>query len=320
MKNEIKRRTPEGSYQHVYKRTVDGGVLFYRVADHLVYYTVESVVARRHNLPIQASCHMFTHTHDVVAAADPSQLIAFEHDLNSIFTREYNEETGRQGRLFEGPFGSAAMSSEKDKRSALVYVFNNPVEKRLVRRAIEDRWTFLAYYDNAFPFSAKPMLSQCRWALRDALKEVDMEFRCGRYLGYAMLRRLFEGLNDEERWQLTDYIIHRYFYLDVKGGSKLFGGLSGMVKTVDATKGREFGVKEEHDKWSDVPYREMCVAAGRAGLLKPGFPLWNLSASRIEEIGRTLQGKTGATDLQVAKFLHRPFGRATLNGCFFCEQ
>lgn len=263
---------------------------------------------------------MFTHTHDMVAAADPTQLIAFERDLNRIYTQEYNEETGRQGRLFENPFGSAAKSSEKDKRSSLIYIFNNPVEKKLVRHAIEDRWTFLAYYDNAFPFSARPMLSQCRWALRNALKEVDVEYRCGRYLGYAILRRLFEGLNDEERWQLTDYIIHRYFYLDVKGSSKLFSGLSNMVKAVDLTKGREFEVKEEHDKWSDVPYREMCVAAGRAGLLRPGFPLWNLSASRIDEIGRNLQSKTGASDLQVAKFLHRPFGRATLNGRFFCEQ
>lgn len=294
-------------------------MLFYRVADHLVYFTVESVIARRHNLPIQASCHMFTHTHDMVAAADPSQLIAFEHDLNIIFTREYNEETGRKGRLFEGPFGSAAKCSEKDKRSALIYIFNNPVEKKLVRRAIDDRWTFLAYYDNAFPFSSKPMLSQCRWALRNAMKEVDIEYRCGRYLGYAILRRMFEGLNEEERWQLTDYIIHRYFYLDVKGSSKLFNDLSGMVKTVDETKGKEFEVGEEIDKWSDVPYREMCIAAGRAGLLRPGFPLWNMSASKIEEIGRKLQSKTGATDLQVAKFLHRPFGNATLNGRFFCE-
>lgn len=294
-------------------------MLFYRVADHLVYFTVESVIARRHNLPIQASCHMFIHTHDMVAAADPSQLIAFEHDLNIIFTREYNEETGRKGRLFEGPFGSAAKCSEKDKRSALIYIFNNPVEKKLVRRAIDDRWTFLAYYDNAFPFSSKPMLSQCRWALRNAMKEVDIEYRCGRYLGYAILRRMFEGLNEEERWQLTDYIIHRYFYLDVKGSSKLFNDLSGMVKTVDETKGKEFEVGEEIDKWSDVPYREMCIAAGRAGLLRPGFPLWNMSASKIEEIGRKLQSKTGATDLQVAKFLHRPFGNATLNGRFFCE-
>lgn len=294
-------------------------MLFYRVADHLVYFTVESVIARRHNLPIQASCHMFTHTHDMVAAADPSQLIAFEHDLNIIFTREYNEETGRKGRLFEGPFGSAAKCSEKDKRSALIYIFNNPVEKKLVRRAIDDRWTFLAYYDNAFPFSSKPMLSQCRWALRNAMKEVDIEYRCGRYLGYAILRRMFEGLNEEERWQLTDYIIHRYFYLDVKGSSKLFNDLSGMVKTVDETKGKEFEIGEEIDKWSDVPYREMCIAAGRAGLLRPGFPLWNMSASKIEEIGRKLQSKTGATDLQVAKFLHRPFGNATLNGRFFCE-
>lgn len=310
MKNAIKRKVPEGSLQHVYKRTADHGVLFYRVSDHLVYYTIESVMAHRHRIPVYATCHMFTHTHDSVAAVDPAHLSAFEHDLNCVFTREYNLETGREGRLFEGPFGSAPNRDDKEKRSALIYIMNNPVEKRLVSRAIEDRWTFLAYYEDAFPFSERPVLSRSRWALRNAMKEVDVEFRSGRYLGYAILRRLFAGLNDMEKRQLTDYIIHRYFYFEVEGCRKLFGSMARMVKTTDETKGREFEVGEEYDKSSDVPFREMCILAGRYGLLNQGFPLWHLPDNRLNAIGFSLQEKTGATDLQVARFLHRPFGGA----------
>lgn len=306
MKNEIKRRkVPEGSFQHIYKRTADGGVLFYRVVDHLVYYTIESMMVRRHNLSVLVTCHMFTHVHDLVAAADPCQLSSFEHDINSIFTREYNGETGRTGRLFGGPFGSAPKRSEKDMRSAAIYIMNNPVEKHLVQRAVEDRWTFLAYYENAFSFSTRPMLSECRWALRNAMKEVDAEYRCGRYLGYTILRRLFEGLSDEERWQLTDYIIHRYFYFDVKKCCKLFGSIARMLKTADETKGKEFDVGEEFDPSSDVPFREMCALAGRAGLLKSGLPLWHLPEGKMLEVARNLQLRTGATELQVNKFLHR---------------
>ena len=275
MKNEIKRRkVPEGSCLHIYKRTVDGGVLFYRVIDHLVYYTIESVMAHRHNLSVLVTCHMFTHTHDLVVATDLSQLTAFEHDLNCVFTREYNDETGREGRLFEGPFGRAPKRSDKDKRSAAIYIMNNPV------------------------------LSQCRWALRDAMKEVDIEYHCGRYLGYAILHRLFDALSDEERWQLTDYIIHRYFFFDVKGCCKLFGSVERMVKTADETKGKEFDVGEEFDPSSDVSYREMCAIAGRAGLLKKGFPLFHLSEARAMNMSNTLQQKTGATDLQIKRFIH----------------
>ena len=306
MKNEIKRRkVPEGSFQHIYKRTADGGVLFYRVVDHLVYYTIESIMARRHNMSVLVTCHMFTHTHDLLAAADPSQLSAFEHDINSIFTREYNTDTCREGRLFEGPFGSAPKRSDKDKRSAAVYIMNNPVEKHLVARSVEDRWTFLAYYDDAFPFSSKPVLSQCRWALRNAMKEVDTGYRCGRYLGYAILYRLFEGLSEDERWQLTDYIIHRYFYFDVKECCKLFGSVERMVRTADETKGKEFDIGEEFDPSSDVPFYKMCAWAGRAGLLGRGFPLWHLPEPKLNGLRRNLKMKTGATDLQVDKFLHR---------------
>lgn len=305
MKNEIKRRkVPEGSCLHIYKRTADGGVLFYRVIDHLVYYTIESVMAHRHNMSVLVTCHMFTHTHDLAAVTDLSQLTAFEHDINCVFTKEYNAETGRAGRLFEGPFGSAPKRSDKDKRSAAIYIMNNPVEKHLVQRAAEDRWTFLAYYEDAFPFSSRPVLSQCRWALRDAMKVVDIEYRCGRYLGYAILRRLFDALSDEERWQLTDYIIHRYFYFDVKGCCKLFGSVERMVKTADETKGKEFDVGEEFDPSSDVPIREMCAIAGRAGLLKNGMPLFHLSETRAIDLSNNLQQKTGATDLQIKRFLH----------------
>ena len=82
---------------------------------------------------------------------------------------------------------------------------NNPVEKHLSTKAIQDRWTFLAYYDKEYPFSEKPELSGARWALRDAMKVVEHEYKCGRYLRYTLLYRLFEKLNPlekEHNWRI----------------------------------------------------------------------------------------------------------------------
>ena len=269
------RKVPEGSLQHIYKITSDGGVLFYRTIDHLVYYSIQSVMARRHNFPVLATCHMFTHTHDLCAPVDPAQIARYEQDVNSIFTREFNRETGRRGQLFRKPFGSAAERSDKDKRSALVYILNNPVEKRLCRCAVEDRWTFLAYYEREYPFSSKPVLKKCRWVLRDAIRMVDQEYRAGRYLKYALLHRLF-------------------------------GSWEQMTVAADASKGKEYHVGEVFDPYSDIPYREMISIASRSGLLASGLPLLRLEKARRDKLADYLHQHTRASDTQIAKFLHSP--------------
>ena len=305
MKNEIKRKQKDRPFQHVFKRTADKGVVFYRVEDHLVYFSIQSVMARRHNLPILASTHMFTHVHKMTAASDPSQLEAFEHDVNTVFTREYNTEYGRTGPLFAAPFGRATRRDDKLKRSSLIYVLNNPVEVRLAKRAIEDRWTFLAYYDNAFPFSERPVLNKCRWALRNAMQMVDYEFHGGRYLTYRILNQLFNDLNKVEKEQLTDYIICRYFFFDVERCRQLFGSLERMISAADLTTGKEFDVGEESDGYNDIPYREMCSLANKYKLIGPGMPLWHLPEERMAKLADFLRNESTASELEVARFLHR---------------
>jgi len=301
MKN---RKVPEGSLQHIYKRSFDGGVIFYRDIDHLVYYTIQSVMARRHNLPVLCTVHMYTHVHKLVAAVDPLQLVRYEHDVNLVHTREYNQEFGRTGRLYRGPFGCASKRSDKDKRSSLIYVMNNPVEKRLCSRALENRWTFLAYYEQDYPFAERPDLKICRWALRNAFRVVDQEYFGGRHLKYTLLHRLYATMANKEKEQLTDYIIQRYFFFDKEACYRLFGDWEKMVMAIDMTKGKEFDVGEEYDPSSDIPYREMCVAVDRYGLLASKMPLLHLQEERREKLVGFIKYNTSGTASQIAKFMH----------------
>lgn len=303
MKNRsIKRNVTEHALQHVYKICSDGGVVFYRTVDHLVYYTIESVMSMRYKIPVLARCQMFNHTHKLCAPFDQRQLAACESNINIAFTREYNREYGRKGRLFRGPFGSAPKWSDKDRRSALLYILNNPVEKKLCQRAIEDRWTFLAYYQQDYPFSKKPVLSKARWALRDAMKVVESEFKGGRYLRYALLNRLFGTLTSEEQEQLTDYIIRLYFSFDREACCQLFESLHQMVAAADASKGKEFDVGEEFDPSSDVPYREMGQIAERYHVQGPG--LFKLPDNRRKKIAAYFRRRTMASEEQIARYLH----------------
>jgi len=303
-KTKKRRRGAIDSLQHVYKRSIDRGVIFYRREDHLVYYTLQSVLSRRHRIRVVCTSHMFTHIHEGLLPEDMLQLSAYQHDLSSIFAREYNRECGRTGALFGGRFGSAPKRSEKEKRACMIYILNNPVEKKLVARAVEDRWNFLAYYENDYPFSKRPIIRYSRKKLVDSMHLVEHEYRAGRYLKYELLHYIFAGLSNEEKEQLTDYIIHLYYFFDREVIETLFGGVQKMIAATDLTTGKEFDVGEEFDPLSDVPYREMCSLVSRHGLLGTGLPFLHFPKERQERLSRYLQQQTGATQRQIARFLH----------------
>ena len=290
---------------HTYKITKDRGVLFYRREDHLVYYTLQSVLSRKHRLRVLGTSHMFTHVHEGILAEDLMQLSAYEHDLSSVFARGYNRETGRNGSLFDGRYGSAPKRGDKDRRSCMIYIFNNPVEKKLVAKAQDDRWTFLSYYDREYPFSQRPVIRYCRKPLVNAIHLVDHEYSTGRYLKYNMLHHLFAALDDGEKEQLTDYIIQRYFFFDRNACEELFGSISSMLESTNLTTGKEFEMKEVFDSYSDIPYREMCSLVEKYGLLGAGMPLLRLSEERKTKLASFLLKKTSADEKQVARFLHR---------------
>lgn len=307
MENDKKnqgRRFSEDALQHTYKITRDSGVLFYRPIDHLVYYTLQSVLSRRYSLRVLVTSHMYTHAHEGIYAEDVVQLSSYEHDLSLLYAREFNRETGRKGPVFERKYGSAPKRSEKDRRSCVIYILNNPVEKKLVSRAREDRWTFLPYYDKEYPFSRKPVIRYSRKPLVDAIHMVEHEYRSARYLRYSFIHYLFSKLDEEEREQLTDFIIQRYFYFDRRACEELFGSLEKMMQATEWTTGKEFDVGEVFDPSSDIPYREMCSLVKRHGLLGAGLPFLQLPEERQVRMAQYLAQHTSANEKQVSRFLH----------------
>ncbi len=298
------KRIMPGAWHHVYSITQDGGVLFYRISDRLCFYTIISVCARRFNIIVLGLSLMFTHFHMMLRAVDIAHLRAFVGTVLSIFTRLINADRRRNGALFKRPFGRAMRVSEKEKRSSIIYLLNNPVEKHLVKKAVEDRWTFLAHYGEAYPFTPKLVKRNVSFRLRCACDYVDGECAAGRSLIPSALRRLFEPLTRAEQEQLCDYIINKYCCIAYKEVIELFDGEENLMTAAAASTGKEFDVGEAYDPYSDVPYREMVTLASRKGL----FDDWKLLHLDEAERGKWMQfflNMTSANELQVSKFLHR---------------
>lgn len=300
MKN---RKFYPGAWYHVYVITRDAGVLFYRITDRLSLYTILAVFALRFRITVLGVSIMFTHLHLMLKALDLMQLRSFMQQVLSTFSRVVNEDRDQRGPLFKRPFGSAARTSDKEKRSSLIYLYNNPVEKKPCKRAVEDRWTFLAYAGESFPFSTPLVKRDVRYALRTACDYVDREQMAGRYLRPARLRALFEPLSRAEQEQLTDYIIQRYTFIDHEMAISLFRSYDDLLLATDASSGKEFEIGESFDPRSDVAYREMCAIAARSGLFKD-WKLLHLPEEERTAWARRFRQSTSASQHQIEKFLH----------------
>ena len=179
-----RRKFYKNTLTHCYQRTKDDGVLFYTYSDHLVYFTHYCTVARKHHVKVFAMCQMPDHVHDSVMTDRKENLERFKCETNTSFSRKHNERFHRKGAVFEGPYGQAPKFEEKKARSNLVYVLNNPVERKLVKEAEKYRWNYLAYAGSDHPFSEKLVIREARWPLQTAVKEVKAQFRAGKPMGY----------------------------------------------------------------------------------------------------------------------------------------
>lgn len=290
-----------GALQHIYQRAIDRGVIFYTIEDRLVYYTLAASYAKRHNVKVYSASVMFTHLHQVVRSPSLSVLRAYLRDINSSFSRLYNSHYGRVGRLFEKPPGISQKENSKAGRTSLIYVFNNHVEKRLCKRAVDERWSLLSYALSDHPFSETVDFKNASKTLVKAIRLVDRRIRKLKGLEYVDLDKILPNLNMTEHEQFIDYVIYRYAWIDFDAAASLFNDIDKMIMAIDSSTGSEYGIKEEYSSLSDKPYLELTDIARSKGVLGKIYRLSPYEkASLIMATGRI----TSAHRYHLCKFFH----------------
>ena len=291
---------------HCCQRTVGRGVLFYTFIDHLAYFTQYCIMARKYNIHVLALCQMPDHLHDSVIAERRRNLEKFKQDTNSWFAMRWNERYGLQGQVFEQSYGSWPKRGDKNGRSNLIYVGNNPVERRLVEKAEQYRWNYLAYAVSGHPFSKKLVIRDASWPLQRAVKEVKAQFKSGKPLQIHQLERLFARLDREEREQLTDFIISTYNCIDYAAEIKYFGNYDNMLIAMHATTGGEHDAHEVFVGKSDAPYGQMTDYLLRNHIVKDIHEILSLSAEEKYNLFVLLRKNVDAPGELILKFLHLP--------------
>lgn len=298
-----KRGYKNGVCNHIYQRTINRFNIFYNLSDYLSYYTIFAMMAIKYEVVVFGLCLMIDHIHMLVQTRDRKTLSDFVSIVTSVFVRQYNEDIGRRGPLFEERFGSAPKSDRKRLVSAIIYLSNNPVEKRVCVRAEEYRWNFLAYMSSEFPFSSKVNRKTARNILRKALRVVDWHRSQGKYLSSSLLSDLMSGMTAEEKDQLTDYIIVRYNVIAYENLSRIFGSYGQLLIAVHSTTGSEYELDEYIDRLPDSVYQEMI------GYLLDRYgdrvrKVTQLSSREKFHLAECLRLQTQAPMRQIFKFLH----------------
>ena len=304
MRKYKRRRFVQGECMHIYQRSVKGFNLFYDLEDFIVFYTIVSVLAKVYGVVLMEMCLMIDHVHLLMMAESIDDISAFVRHYTSVFVMESNNDIGRSGPLFHKSFGSAPKKGSKKIRSAIVYVGNNPVEKKLCARAEEYRWNFLAYLNEDFPFSRKIPYEERSRSLKRAIKEVNCMKVSNRYLSYAQVRRLLGSLSEDERAFLTDYIITSYYPFDKQALLSFYEGVDEMLHAMSSTAGSDYDIREVYYSGSDNVYWDMIDAVRRDCQIVPVRGVVVLPVGQKLQVAGMLQKKTNASKIQLMKFLH----------------
>lgn len=298
------RKFYEGEPQHIYQRTIGGFNIFYDDSDYLVFYTVISTSAKKLGVKIWGLCLMIDHIHILIEVNDKKTMSDFVCHYSSIFVKEYNRGIGRCGRLLEKAFGNAPKRTDKKIRSAILYLFNNPVEKKLCRSAQNYRWNFLAYAVSKNPFSEYSNLTKSSKALRKAINEVKNCRSNGWHLKYKQLDRLFKGLSRDDRNRLIDFIIVSYSPFDYKRLVEFYGDYQSLIIAADSSTGSEYDIMETYYQHSDTGYYDMISYLHHKKGMKNIRKATILPNDEKVSLARELRSHTNASFLQIKKFLH----------------
>lgn len=291
-------------HMHIYQRTVKRHNIFYCNADYLVYFTIFCIWARKLKINVLGLCLMIDHLHMLIQGQTKETVSRFISTVSKIFVNEYNAAIGRRGALFERRFGSAPKQGRKKLVTTIIYIGNNPVEKKLCMTAEHYKWNFIAYLTSDHPFSVKIKLNSASTRLRRSIKLVDWQYQQVRHLNYSMLQILFARLSPEESAQLTDYIISKYNVIDKEIVIKIFGSYENMLKAVHSTTGSEYDIQEDFSAVSDTVYQDITKFIKKNILLANIREVTTLDLKKKAKIAKLIKAYVGAPLWLIEKYLH----------------
>ena len=288
---------------HIYTISDDGSLIFYNAFDYVVFFTIMSVCARRHHIDIEEVCLMRNHIHIGLYSSDIKNISRFMMTLLSTYVREYNSRPGLKCIRFRKGYGRADKISEKDKRSCIIYIANNGVEKKACNHAMEYRWNFLRYYGNTNPYSTPIVIRSLSPGMKKAMSIVDTAFHQGHHIRHSFFEAVMPILKREERRQIIDYVIRKYNVIEYDRMLEHFKDLPSFILAADSSTGKEYDVGEEF-VYEDYRYYNLMEDVARKRNLFLAAGQLVIPPCEQKEFIREYLERGGHQGIELSRFLH----------------
>lgn len=293
-----------GSLHHIYQRTVGGYLIFYSVRDFIVFFTLFSTMARKHDIQVLGLCLMYDHIHVLISAPSRKVMSAFVRDYTSQFVKRRNAHYSRTGQFFEHRFGSAPKTGSKKVRTAISYLYNNPVEKSLCHKAEDYQWSFLRYAHCQNPYSEPLKSSHVSRHMRRAINDINAHRNMEQPLSYSFIDKIAKECNTGELRQLIDYIISQYNCIDYQALESYYDDFGNLLIAVNSNTGSEYQIKEIVTAESDMAYVRLARVLKKMTGYTDMTKVLSLPDEDKKRIAWILSAETNATPRQISKFLH----------------
>ena len=224
-------------------------------------------------------------------------------EYSSKFALENNKTCSHTGPILSARYGSALKIEDKKVRTCMVYIANNPVERRLCTRAEDYRWNFEAYAVSDHPFSTRYVRRKSRVQMVRSVIAVKDQYAKGKPLSYKLLSRLFERLEDAEKEQLTDVIISMYSVIEHDQVRRFFKNHQSMIESAHNNTGSEYEIRESFVGRSDAHYASMRRLIMRRVDMEDVHDVLRLDHCQRDRIFEYAVSKTGIPPKQARKYL-----------------
>lgn len=117
----------EGLSQHVIQRGNNRMKIFLAVPDYQTFGFLLELAAAEHGVALHGHVFMTTHVHLVVTPATDTSIARMMHAVGFRYAQYFNARYQRTGGLWEGPYRSSLIDTERYWWLCMRYVEHNPV-------------------------------------------------------------------------------------------------------------------------------------------------------------------------------------------------
>ena len=139
----ISRSEYKTSFFHVITQGINKQYIFEQNEYKKKYQFLLSRYLQKYNVNLLSYCVMSNHSPMLIYSEDLEQMSKYMHDVNTTYSKFYNESENRVGVVFRSRYKSEPIYDYKYLYNCVAYIHNNPVKAKIVD--VPEKYEFSSY-------------------------------------------------------------------------------------------------------------------------------------------------------------------------------